>query len=288
MADDPAYAHPEALVSTGWLAAHLNDPKVRVVDATYHLPTMKRDPRAEYAAGHIPGAAFFDVDGIADPTTDLPHMIPTAEDFAAAVGALGIGNDDFVVCYDSYGLMSAARAWWMFRLYGHDRVAVLDGGLPKWQAEGRPIESQPVSPARKAFTARLRPEMVRRKGDIQANLATRAEQVLDARSAGRFRGTDPEPRPGLRGGRIPGSRNLPFTQLLDPVSKTVLPAAGLRAQFAQAGIDASRPIVTSCGSGVTACALALGLHLIGADKVAVYDGSWSEWGLPGDTPVETG
>lgn len=288
MADDRAYAHPEALVSTAWLAAHLNDPKVRVLDATYHLPTAKRDARAEYASAHIPSAVFFDVDGIADHSVDLPHMMPKPEDFAAAVGALGVGNDDHVVCYDTNGLMSAARAWWMFRVFGHDRVSVLDGGMPKWTRESRPASSEPARPAKRPFTARFRPELVRSKAEVLTNLRTRAEQVLDARSAGRFRGIDPEPRQGLRGGRIPGSCNLPFNLLIDADTKVLLPAADLRTRFAAAGIDTGKPIVTSCGSGVTACALALGLYLIGTDKVAIYDGSWSEWGLPGDTPVETG
>jgi len=286
MANDPAYVHPEALVSTEWLAAHLGDPKVRVVDATYHLPTAKRDPRAEYVAEHIPGAAFFDVDGISDPTSDLPHMIPKPADFAAAVSALGIANDQHVVCYDSYGLMSAARAWWMFHLYGHDRVSVLDGGLPKWKREDRPVDGKPVAHAKSNFVARFRPELVRSKADVKANITGKTAQVLDARSAGRFRGTDPEPRAGLRGGHIPGSCNLPYNQLVGS-DQTVMPAADLKAKFASAGIDPARPVITSCGSGVTACVLFLGLHLIGAEKVAVYDGSWSEWGLPGDTPVVT-
>jgi thiosulfate/3-mercaptopyruvate sulfurtransferase len=287
MANDPSYVHPEALVSTEWLAAHLSGPKVRIVDATYHLPTAKRDPRAEYNAEHIPGATFFDIDGISDPSNSLPHMIPKPADFAAAVLALGIDNDHHVVGYDSYGLMSAARAWWMFRLYGHDRVSVLDGGLAKWKREGRPVEGKPVAPAKTNFTARFRPELVRLKEDVKANIASKAAQVLDARSAGRFQGKDPEPRAGLRGGHIPGSCNLPYNLLVDPDAKTVLPAAELRARFQAAGIDPARPVITSCGSGVTACVLALGLHLIGAGSVAVYDGSWSEWGLPGDTPVET-
>jgi thiosulfate/3-mercaptopyruvate sulfurtransferase len=287
MANDPAYVHPEALVSTEWLAAHLHDANVRLVDATYHLPTAKRDPRAEYTAEHIPGAAFFDIDGISDPTVDLPHMLPNQADFAAAVGALGIGNGDHVVCYDVYGLMSAARAWWMFRIFGHDRVSVLNGGLPKWKREGRPVEAKPVAPARKGFIARFRPELVRSKRDVLANLDSAVEQVLDARAAGRFRGVDPEPRAGLRGGHIPHSANLPYNQLVNSTDQTILPAAELKQRFAAAGIDPAKPIVTSCGSGVTACVLALGLHLVGAEKVAVYDGSWSEWGLPGDTPVVT-
>ena len=287
MANDPSYAHPEALVSSEWLAAHLNDPKVRVVDATYHLPTAKRDPRAEYNAEHIPGAAFFDVDGISDPSVDLPHMIPKPADFAAAVSALGIANDHHVICYDSYGLMSAARAWWMFRLYGHDKVSVLDGGLAKWKREGRPVDGKPIAQVKTSFTAHFRPELVRLKDDVKANIGSKAAQVLDARSAGRFQGKDPEPRAGLRGGHIPGSCNLPYNQLVSPADQTVLPAAELRAKFQAAGIDPAKPVITSCGSGVTACVLALGLHLIGAGNVAIYDGSWSEWGLPGDTPVVT-
>jgi thiosulfate/3-mercaptopyruvate sulfurtransferase len=282
------YVHGDALVSTEWLAAHLNDPHVRVLDASYHLPHLKRDARAEYAAAHIPGAIFFDVDGISDHSSSLPHMLPKEANFAAAVGALGIGNDDFVVAYDSYGLMSAARAWWMLRAFGHDRVAVLDGGLPKWRREGRPVDDRAVTPQPKSFAARFRPELVRSKDAVLANLKSHAAQVLDARSAGRFRGTDPEPRAGLRGGRIPGSCNLPYNLLVDKESLTVLPAPVLEAKFSEAGIDPAKPVITSCGSGVTACVLALGLYLIGAEKVAVYDGSWSEWGLPGETPVETG
>jgi thiosulfate/3-mercaptopyruvate sulfurtransferase len=230
---------------------------------------------------------FFDVDGISDPTNDLPHMIPKPADFAAAAAALGISNDDHVVCYDSYGLMSAARAWWMFRLYGHDKVSVLDGGLPKWKREGRPVDGKPVVPPKKSFTARFRPELVRTKDEVKGNLSSQAAQVLDARSAGRFKGVDPEPRTGLRGGHIPGSCNLPYNQLVSPADQTVLPAAELKAKLAAAGIDPAKQVITSCGSGVTACVLALGLHLIGAEKVAIYDGSWSEWGLPGDTPVAT-
>ncbi len=275
------------LVSTDWLADRIGEPGVVVVDATYHLPTAKRDPRAEFAQAHIPGAAFFDIDGISDPASSLPHMLPAPADFARAMAALGIGDDSMVVAYDSYGLMSAARAWWMLRTFGHEAVAVLDGGLPKWQREGRPLESGEPGPRAATFTPRFRPELVRSKQQVLANLASRAEQVLDARAAGRFTGVEPEPRAGLRGGHIPGSRNLPFTQLLDPETKTVLPAEALRARFAAAGIDPARPVVTSCGSGVTACVLALGLARIGAPDAAVYDGSWSEWGQ-GDAPIESG
>jgi thiosulfate/3-mercaptopyruvate sulfurtransferase len=277
------------LVSTEWLAANLGRPGIVVLDATYHLPNVKRDARAEYAREHVPGALFFDVDRVADHTNPLPHMLPPPEAFAQTMEALGIGSDDHVVAYDSYGLMSAARPWWMLRVFGHDRASVLDGGLPKWKREGRPVTDAPSAPATgKRFKARLRPELVRDRSQMLANLAARSEQVLDARAAGRFQGTQPEPRAGLRSGHIPGSRNLPYNQLLDAGSGTVLPPDALRTMFKNAGIDPQKPVVTSCGSGVTACVLALGLDLVGARQVAVYDGSWSEWGLPGDTPVETG
>ena len=277
------------LVSTAWLAERLGQPGIVVLDATYHLPNVPRDARAEYAREHIPGALFFDVDGISDPGSDLPHMLPSPADFARAVEALGIGNGDHVVTYDTYGLMSAARPWWMFRTFGHERISVLDGGLAKWKREGRPLTGEATKPAAgKRFTARFRPEMVRSKDQLLANLKNHGEQVLDARAAARFHGTAPEPRQGLRSGHIPGSRNLPFNSLLDPAEQTMLPPEKLKTLFAQAGIDPAKPVITSCGSGVTACVLALGLEQVGAKKVAIYDGSWSEWGLPGNTPVETG
>lgn len=277
------------LVSTQWLADNLGRPGVVVLDATYHLPTAKRDPRAEYDREHLPGALFFDIDTIADPDSSLPHMLPSPESFARTVEALGIGSDDHVVAYDSYGLMSAARPWWMFRAFGHDRVSVLDGGLPKWKREGRPVTDAKSVPAPvKRFQARPRPDLVRSKDQLLGNLKSRSEQVLDARAAGRFQGTAPEPRAGLRSGHIPGSINLPYNRLVDGQTQTVLPREALLAEFAKSGIDLRQPVVTSCGSGVTACVLALGLELAGAKRVAVYDGSWSEWGLPGNTPVETG
>ncbi len=288
MADNGNYAHPEFLVSTDWLQGRLDHPELRLLDATWHLPHLKRDARAEYAAGHIPGAVFFDIDAISDHSTQLPHMLPNPAEFAAAVGKLGIGNDTFVVVYDSYGLMSAARVWWMFRAFGYDRVAVLDGGLPKWKREGRTVDARAVNPAPKTFTSQFRPRVLRRKAEMIENLKTKSEQVVDARSAGRFKGSEPEVRPGLRGGHIPGSRNVPYNTLLDPQTLAVLPADQLRQRFIAAGVDLGQPIVTSCGSGITACALAFGLHLIGVPRVAVYDGSWTEWGAPGDTPVETG
>ncbi|MFE0755946.1 3-mercaptopyruvate sulfurtransferase [Inquilinus sp. NPDC058860] len=277
------------IVSTAWLADHLDDPDVRVVDATYHLPGTNRDAAAEFAEAHIPGAVFFDVDDIAAPESKapggLPHMLPPPALFADRMAALGIGNDSFVVCYDVHGLMSAARAWWMLRAFGHDGVAVLDGGLPAWKAEGRPLESGVATPAAARFTPHPRPALVRSKAEI---LAGRVGAVIDARARERFEGTAPEPRPGLRGGHIPGALNLPFGELLAPATKTLLPPEEIAARFAAAGLPDSGPVTASCGSGITACVLALGLHRIGREDAAVYDGSWAEWGMPGDTPVETG
>ena len=276
----------DPLVTTDWLAKHLTDPDVRVVDGTWHMPQAKRDPRAEFEAVHIPGAVFFDIDAIADRTTTLPHMLPSPEAFGAAVGALGIGNGQRVVVYDLRGVVSAARVWWTFRAFGHDAVAVLDGGLRKWRAEGRPVQSGSAAPAHRAFAARLRPELVRDIEAMRANVLSRAAQVLDARSAGRFAGTEPEPRAGLRGGHIPGSLNLPY-ETLYRADGTLKAPDELRRAITAAGVDVSRPVVTSCGSGVTASVLALALYLVGRPDAAVYDGSWSEWGSRADTPVET-
>jgi thiosulfate/3-mercaptopyruvate sulfurtransferase len=276
----------EPTVTTQWLAKHLDDPDVRVVDGTWHMPQAKRDARAEFEAAHIPGAVFFDIDAIADRATALPHMLPSAAQFAASVGELGIGNRHRIVVYDVRGVVSAARVWWTFRAFGHDDVAVLDGGLRKWRAEGRPVASGGAAPAHVAFTARLRPELVRDVEAMRANVARRTVQVLDARSAGRFAGTEPEPRAGLRGGHIPGSLSLPYETLYRP-DGTLKPPNELRDAVTAAGVDLGRPVVTTCGSGVTASVLALVLYLIGRRDVAVYDGSWSEWGSRSDTPVET-
>ena len=273
------------LVTTDWLAANLGRRTVRPVDGSWHMPQLKRDARAEFAQAHIPGAVFFDIDAIADTASPLPHMLPGARKFAESVGALGIGDRDVVVVYDTRGVVSAARVWWTFRAFGHAPVAVLDGGLPKWQAEGRPVETGVPAPKPRRFTARLHRSLVRDLAQMRANLASRREQVLDARSHGRFIGTEPEPRPGLRGGHIPGSLNLPYDQLYRK-DGTLLPPDDLQRRFEAAGLDPAKPVVTTCGSGVTAAVLALGLHLLGHEKVAVYDGSWTEWGGRNDTPLE--
>jgi thiosulfate/3-mercaptopyruvate sulfurtransferase len=282
------YARPKALVDTDWLAAYLDNPYVRIVDSSFKLPGITPTAREDYDRAHIPGAVFFDIDDVCEPGTSLPHMISSPDLFAHKIGALGIGDGDRVVVYDSAGLSSAGRAWWMLRMFGHQEVAVLDGGLPKWRAEGRPLDVALPSPPPRRFTARYDPSLVRDRQTLVENLASRREQVVDARAAGRFGGTTPEPRPGMRSGHIPGSRNVPYELVTDPRTRQLRSAEELIELFRDAGLALDRPIVTSCGSGVTACALAFALHLIGHPGAAVYDGSWSEWGLPGDTPIETG
>jgi thiosulfate/3-mercaptopyruvate sulfurtransferase len=282
------YARPEALASTDWLAVHLDDPHTRIVDCSFKLPGISPTARQDYDRGHIPGAVFFDIDEIAEPGTSLPHMMPSPELFARKMEALGIGDGDRVVVYDSVGLSSAGRAWWMLRLFGHNDVAILDGGLPKWKAEGRPVDTTVPDPPPQHFTAQFNPSLVRNKSALLDNLTTLREQIVDARAAARFDGTAEETRPGLRRGHIPSSRNLPYDRLTDPNTHQLFDAEELSALFRGAGVALDRPIVTSCGSGVTACALAFALHLIGHPGAAVYDGSWSEWGLQGDTPIETG
>ncbi len=281
------YANADALVATGWLAERLGDPGLRIADATWYLPNVDRSGRDEYAERHIPGAVYWNLDEIADAADPLPHMLPDAAGFARHMARLGIADGMKVVVYDSVGSMTAPRVWWMLRSFGHDNVAVLDGGLAKWLAEGRPTDAAAPGLGAGQFTATVRPAMVRDVAQVRANLDSGTEQVVDARGAGRFAGTEPELRPNCRSGHIPGSLNLPYTGLIDGESKTFLAADALAERFAASGIDASRPVVTTCGSGVTACVLALGLHLIGRDDVAVYDGSWTEWGSRDDTPIET-
>jgi thiosulfate/3-mercaptopyruvate sulfurtransferase len=282
------YAHPEDLVSTEWLAAHIDRDDVRVVDGSFTLPGVTPTAQEAYATRHIQGAVFFDIDAISDHANPLPHMLPSDADFARLAGALGLGDEHRIVVYDMAGFNSAPRVWWMLKNFGHKHVALLDGGLPKWLAEGRPVTAELPKPRPARFTAHFDRGRVRDKAQLLANIDAKREQVLDARAKGRFAGTAPEPRPGMRSGHIPGSLNLPYDLLADPKTKTLLPATEIERRFREAGVSRDKPIVTSCGSGVTACALAFGLHLIGWQEAAIYDGSWSEWGLPGDTPVATG
>ena len=273
------------LVTTEWLAA--NQRRVRVVDGSWHMPSDGRDGAAEFLAARIPGAVHFDIEAISDHESPLPHMLPSPEDFAAAVGALGVASTDSIVVYDSRGLFSAARVWWMFRVMGHEDVAVLDGGLPRWVAEGRPIESGPAeAPAPRVFVPHFRPDLVRDADQVLRVAESRQALILDARAATRFRGEAAEPRAGLRSGHMPGALNLPFPEVLAP-DGGLKDRDGLRAAFAESGISLDRPVVTTCGSGVTAAILSLALAELGHDS-RLYDGSWAEWGGSGGGNVVTG
>ena len=276
------------IVSTGWLADHLGSPDIAIIDASWHLPAANRDAKAEFAQAHIRGAQFFDIDDLSDTASPLPHMLPSPEKFSSRMRRMGIGDGKRIIAYDSVGLFSAARAWWMFKVFGHDDVAVLDGGLKKWLAEGRATEDGPALPRQERhFTARVKGSMVKDMKDVAAALKSGAVQIADARSGTRFRGEEVEPRPGVRAGHMPGARNVHYASLLN-ADGTLKSAAEIEATFAASGIDLAKPVITSCGSGVTAAILTLGLTLAGARDHALYDGSWTEWGGNPDNPVSGG
>lgn len=277
------------LVESDWLATRLTAPGLVVLDASLHLPTTGRDPKAEYRAAHIPGALYFDMDDISDEKNPLPHMLPSPVKFASRVKKMGIGDGMRIIVYDTEGLYSAARAWWMFRIMGHNDVAVLNGGLKKWKAEGRPLEDgDPPRRSERHFTPRFHADLVRDAAEVKALIGDKTTQIVDARAAGRFEGRDPDPRPGLRKGHIPSSRNVPFATLLNG-DGTLKSPVELRAIFAKAGVEIERPVVATCGSGVTAGVIALALAILGQPDTAIYDGSWVEWGVENNgLPVSTG
>ncbi|WP_299151558.1 3-mercaptopyruvate sulfurtransferase [uncultured Tateyamaria sp.] len=282
MSDDP-----KTLVSTDWLANHLKDPDLRVLDASWYLPDAGRDARAEYHAAHVPGARFFDIDEISDARSDLPHMAPPVEKFMSRMRRMGVGDGHQIVVYDGAGLLSAPRVWWLFKLMGHRDVAVLDGGFPKWQAEGRPTEDLAPVVKDRHLTVRYQNQLVRDVTQVSQASKLGTTQIVDARAAARFRGDAPEPREGLRAGHIPGARNVPFNTLLN-TDQTMKSPDQLRTVFEGAGVDLSAPVITSCGSGITAAILGLALERIGHDRWSLYDGSWAEWGMFPTVPVATG
>ncbi|MCP9480713.1 3-mercaptopyruvate sulfurtransferase [Shimia sp. CNT1-13L.2] len=278
---------PRTLVSTDWLAAHMKDPDLRIIDASWHMPAENRDPKAEYDAAHIPGARFFDIDEIADLRSDLPHMAPTVEKFMSRMRAMGVGDGHQVVVYDTNGVNSACRVWWLFKLMGQNDVAVLDGGLPKWQAEGREIEDLPPVIRDRHMTVRRQNHLVKDVTQVSSASKLGDYEIIDARSAARFTGEAEEPRAGLRSGHIPNSKNVPFAELMTD-NGTLKSPEECRAVFEAAGVDLSKPAITSCGSGVTACILALAMERFGKSDYSVYDGSWTEWGAFPTLPIATG
>ena len=278
---------PKTLVSTQWLAAHLKDPDLRVLDASWYLPGSKRDPFAEYQRAHIPGARFFDLDDVSDHRSDLPHMVPPVEKFMSRMRAIGVGDGHQIVVYDGSGLFSAPRVWWLFKLMGQMDIAVLDGGFPKWQAEGHPVEDLPPILRDRHMMVRRQNQMVKDVTQVSAASKLGESEIVDARSPGRFYGTDPEPRPGLRAGHIPGSKNVFYKDLLK-ADDTMKSPDEMRQVFVEAGVDLDKPVITSCGSGVTAAILSLGLTRMGKTDHSLYDGSWTEWGMFPTLPIATG
>ena len=277
---------PKTLVSTQWLAAHLKDPDLRVLDASWYLPGSKRDPFAEYQAAHIPGARFFDLDDVSDHRSDLPHMVPPVEKFMSRMRAIGVGDGHQIVVYDGSGLFSAPRVWWLFKLMGQMDIAVLDGGFPKWQAEGHPVEDLPPILRDRHMMVRRQNQMVKDVTQVSAASKLGESEIVDARSPGRFYGKDPEPRPGLRAGHIPGSKNVFYKDLLK-ADDTMKSPDEMRQVFLEAGVDLDKPVITSCGSGVTAAILSLGLTRMGKTDHSLYDGSWTEWGMFPTLPIAT-
>jgi thiosulfate/3-mercaptopyruvate sulfurtransferase len=276
------------IVETDWLAAHLDAPDLIVFDGSWHLPVTGRNAKAEYHEAHIADALFFDIDDLSDEKSSLPHMLPSTVKFASRMKKMGVGDGIRIVVYDTEGLFSAARVWWTFRAMGHEDVAVLNGGLKKWKAEGRPLEDGPPRKRPEChFTPLMNASLVRDMDDIKQVLAKASAQIVDARPAGRFAGSEPEPRPGLRGGHLPGARNVPSQSLLNSDGTLKAPAE-LAKIFARSGIDPAQPVITTCGSGVTASILSLALAVLGQTNAAVYDGSWAEWGADNGLPIETG